>query len=143
MKFLAILALALCSLTPVFAAEKDSAAAAQAFFDGYYKVIESAPKKYVGGSTGASKGFKAAYASLLKKAGDNLDWDPIVCGNDYPAKGYEAGEPFVVGDSAMIVMTSRDSSFEGVILVQMIKVDNKWVVNGINDLVGESLSAGY
>lgn len=138
-----ILALTLVSLTPLLAEEKDAAQVAQAFFDGYYKVLEGTPKKYVTGSANLSKGFKAAYSSLLKQAGENLDWDPILCGNDFPDKGYKAGEPVICGDAAMVVMASRDPNFEGTILVQAIKVDDKWVINGINDLVGQSLSAGY
>ena len=66
-----------------------------------------------------------------------LDMDPIVDGNNYPDKGYRAKEIRIAGHKAYVAMEVNDDpnyTRKEPLPVELVKINNKWKINGIGDI---------
>jgi len=134
--FLALLCLA--PVAPAAAEEPSPKAVAQAFYDGYMKVLlkEGDSVVYVMKSEHVTKAFKKAYKAFM----ENPESDPIICGQDYPDAGFAAGKVKIEGDGneATVVLTSRDPKFENSFEVYLKLTDKSWLIEGTKDLLPRS-----
>jgi hypothetical protein len=133
-----LLLVCLMPFSAVTAAEETSESsaavkAAQAFYDGYMKVLlasDGDSQAYVLKSKRVTGAFKKAYRAFMEEA----DSDPIICGQDYPDAGFKAGKPILKGEQSTVTMTSRDPSFPHSFQVFLKRGDEGWQISGTNDL---------
>ncbi len=129
------LGLGLTGGVAVQAEDEDSEEAvevAQAFYDGYMKALNSSSDTvvYVKKSKLVTPAFKKAYAKFMEEP----DSDPIICGQDYPDKGFTAGKPIVKGTRARVTMNSRDKSFPVTFNVVLVNGEEGWLLAETQDL---------
>jgi hypothetical protein len=144
MKTLFLLVLAAAFSLP---AKADDTAEATKVVNSFYSTYIAAVTKTLNGekvvqrSPQLSPAFKKAYAELLAKARKKdpelgLDYDPIVDGQDFPDAGFAVTSLTLKGASGSAVVTSKDKSFKKTISIKLVKLDGKWLINGIEKLQG-------
>jgi hypothetical protein len=95
------------------------------------KVVQKSPQ--------LSPGLKKAYAKLVGDAlkenpESGLGYDPIVCGQDFPDAGFAVKSVTLKESTGSAVVSSKDKNFDHSIPVTLVKVDGKWLINGIEKL---------
>jgi hypothetical protein len=134
MKTIPVALLFLCTFVSLALgrAEEDVTNAAQAFYDGYIKVLNENEdqKKWILKSEGVTPAFKKAYMAYMEEP----DADPIICGQDYPAAGFNASADLVKDDSATVRLSSRDPSFAHTFTAVFVLKGGKWLLAGTDDL---------
>ena len=144
MKTLLLLAVAF-AIMPVPAARADDKTEATAVVNSFYASYVTAMTKRENGekvvqkSPQLSAGFKKAHAALMRKAWkenpeSGLGYDPIVCGQDFPDAGYAVTSITLEETKGSAVVSSKDKTFKNTIRVSLIKLDGKWLINGIEKL---------
>ena len=137
-----ILVAALLSFTSARADDKEDATkVATAFYKTYVSALSKSEdgEEVVKESPYLSQGFKKAYDALQKKARKEdpelgLGYDPIICGQDFPAGGFSVSKISIKDDTAAVTMKSKDKDFESVIQITMIQQDDTWLIHGIEDV---------
>jgi hypothetical protein len=106
---------------------------AQNFYDAYMKTLRSSgdAAAAVAESDALTRSFKKTYA---KMAEEGLDSDPVICAQDYPDAGFEAGAAKITGTKARVVMSSRDPGFKHTFTVFLVKSEDRWLIAGTNEL---------
>lgn len=148
MKWIA-LALALL-ISPALADDskdtREVAGVAESFFKSYLKVVEQGAGyedtlKWIKKSPVPTDGYKAALAKLYDdaaKADPELGYgaDAVICGQDWPDKGFKAGRIWIAGPLAFVQMASRDSGVSHNIDAKFVKIDGAWRLDGTGPLSG-------
>jgi hypothetical protein len=134
MKTIPVTLFLLCTFTSfaLGGAEEDVTNAAQTFYDGYMEVLNGNrdAKKWVLKSEGVTSAFKKAYTAYVKEPGA----DPIICGQDYPAAGFNASPDSVKGDRATVRLISRDPSFAHTFTATFVHKSGKWLLTGTDEI---------
>jgi hypothetical protein len=106
---------------------------AQNFYDAYMKTLRSSGDvaAAIADSDALTRSFKKTYA---KMAEDGLDSDPVICAQDYPDAGFEAGAAKITGSKAKVVLSSRDPDFKHTFTVFLVKSDDHWLIAGTSEL---------
>jgi len=151
-----VLALALL-ITPALADEvadiRNVSQVADAFFSGYLKMIAKGGAgyedtiKWVDRSAVPTKEYKSALTRLYR---DALKADPesgygadaVICGQDWPDRGFKVARVWLVGPMAFVKMVSRDPQVEHTIEARFIKADGTWHLDGTGPLSGGGMLAG-
>jgi hypothetical protein len=144
MKTLLLLALAVAVSAPVRADDNtDATKVVNSFYATYIAAINKAQDgdKVVQKSSQLSPAFKKAYAELMAKARKKdpeagLGYDPIICGQDYPDAGFAVTSITLKETTGSAVVSSKDKSFKHSIPLKLVKLDGKWLINGIEKLQG-------
>lgn len=134
MRFLFPIVVAVVLCIPVLHADDSGPTeVAQAFYDGYMKVIAANGDRhaYVMGSDLLTAGFKSAYEQMMKIG---FESDPVICGQEYPDNGFAAGPAQIDGDRATVTMTSRGDPLKHTFDVRLKNVDGSWLISDTNDL---------
>ena len=63
-----------------------------------------------------------------------LDYDPIVVGQDFPDKGFAVSSITLKETTGNAVVSSKDKEFKHSIPLSLVKIDGKWLINGIDKL---------
>ncbi len=148
MNMKSLLLLVLAFAFPVCADEKtDATKVVDSFYASYIAAISKAKPedadKLVKRSSQLSPAFKEAYAALMAKGLKDdpeagLGYDPIICGQDFPDAGFKVTGIAIVGDTAGVAkVSSKDKNFKQTISVILMKIDGKWLINGIDKLKGK------
>ena len=131
LRFLALL-LVLC--TCAFAGEAPGPQeVAQNFYDAYMKTLRASGdvSAAIANSDVLTRSFKKTYAKMTE---DGLDSDPVICAQDYPDAGFEAGAAKITGSKAKVALTSRDPNFKHTFTVLLVKSDDRWLIAGTSEL---------
>lgn len=122
--------------------KSEATAVVNSFYASYVAAMtkQENGEKVVPKSPQLSPGFKKAYAALMAKAWkenpeSGLGYDPIVCGQDFPDAGYAVTGITIVDHSRGVAeVSSKDKNFKQTISVMLVKLDGKWLINGIDKL---------
>lgn len=118
---------------PAAQAADDLQETVQAFYDGYMKAIpRDATVQWVLTSASVSKSFKKAYKAFMN---GEPDFDPVLCGNDYPDAGYVVKNIKEDGATATVTMKSRDPEFQNEFTLEAVKGADGWQIEDIDDFV--------
>lgn len=144
MKKLFLLVLAVALSLPVRADDNtDATKVVNSFYASYIAAINKAKDsdKLVQKSSQLSPAFKKAYADLMAKALKKdpevgLGYDPIIVGQDFPDAGFAVTSITLKDATGSAVVSSKDKSFKKAIPLKLVKLDGKWLINGIEKLQG-------
>lgn len=150
-----VLALVLL-VTPALADEagdvRNVSQVADAFFSGYVKMIAKGGAgyedtiKWVDRSAVPTKEYKAALTKLYRdalKADPELGYgaDAVICGQDWPDRGFKVARVWLAGPMAFVKMVSRDPQVEHSIEARFLKVNDTWRLDGTGSLSGGAMLA--
>ena len=138
--------------SPLLAADKDDARAvassAETFFNSYIKHLETNAGyeetiKWVEKSPIPTPAYKAALAKLYRdtlKADPELGYgaDAVICGQDWPDRGFKASRTWISAPWAFVQMISKDPKSEHVIETVWIKDQSTWRLDGTGPLFGNT-----
>ena len=122
-------------------AESDIKKVTERFYDQYLEVVDSKggdKSAWIMKSTHVTPEFKKAYSAAME-SGD-LDYDPILCAQDTPGKGYpyKASAISVTGETATATMLTGFGDWDKNPLKVVLALRNgAWLIHGINDLKGK------
>ena len=131
-KLLLFLGLMFGSLSALAAEQDAPARVAQAFCDGYLKVLNAHgnAQRFVQKSESLTPALKKAYTAFMK----DPDHDPIIQAQDFPEEGFKASAATIKGDTAKVTMTSRDASDTHQFPVTLVKTADGWFISAIGSL---------
>ena len=132
--------------TPMLRAHADDKADATKVVNSFYASYIAAALKAENGDKVVKKSpqlspeFKKAYAAIVAKAWKEepevgLDYDPIVCGQDFPDAGFEVKSITLKDTAGSAVVSSKDPNFKHKIHLELVKQDGKWFIHDIEDFV--------
>ncbi|GAT33581.1 hypothetical protein TSACC_21998 [Terrimicrobium sacchariphilum] len=148
-RILALLLLVLPVSVSLANDEADIRTAVQGFYDSY---IQALPKlngykgtmNFVAKDPRVTPEFATALRKVYTKAlkdDPELGYgsDAIVCGQDWPDKGFQVGKIKIDrdGDEADVKVVSREPNFKHTIDVEVVKRNGRWLINEIGDISGD------
>ncbi len=140
-------------MNPVLAEEavdaRNVSQVADAFFGGYLKLLAKSAGyedtiRWIDKSPVPTKEYKVALTKLYRdalKVDPELGYgaDAVICGQDWPDKGFKAARVWLAGSMAFVQMASRDPQFEHSIEARFVKVNGTWRLDGTGLLSGGAL----